>query len=385
MSGDLKTDERLAQLEAYLRQDPDNPLLLSEAVGVAIEGGALDRAQALLAASAAGDDLRVQHARGLLLLAQHHFDNAAQVFESVLRQGGDNASVRFNHGYALFRQGANSSAARVFESLVDNPGAPPGCLAYLLRSLHHAGELDKARKAWQTSPPRLRTVEACAVASLVYLDSGQSADARDLADDVLRRDESLPPLEALVVRATLAIGDGEQELGSRLLSSAIERAPGDGRIWSAVAAAWLLRGDVVAGGDALRRAAALLPTHIGTWISLSWCQIALRDLEGARSSLAIAQDLDRNFAEVHGGLAVVAALGGRREEARRSIERALTLDRTSLGACYAEAILQGQGTDPVAAVDLATRLLRGRPGIDGSGLLERVFANRTASAAIQRE
>jgi Tfp pilus assembly protein PilF len=153
----------------------------------------------------------------------------------------------------------------------------------------------------------------------------------------------------------------------------MERSPDDGRVWSALATAWMMQGDVERAQIAFLRAAELLPAHIGTWLALAWCQILRQDLAAARHSLNTALELDRNFGETHGALAVVAALQGQEEEARQAIERAKRLDRSGLSARYAEAVLSGQARDPVAVQALARRLLQGRPGVDGAALLERTL------------
>ena len=65
---------------------------------------------------------------------------------------------------------------------------------------------------------------------------------------------------------------------------------------------------------------------------MAWCNLMKKDLAAAQQNFEAAMALDRNFGETHGGLAVVLALQGRREEAKLSIERALRLDPQSLSA-----------------------------------------------------
>jgi Tfp pilus assembly protein PilF len=68
------------------------------------------------------------------------------------------------------------------------------------------------------------------------------------------------------------------------------------------------------------------------------------DVAGAATAFEQALALDRNFGETHGGLAVIAALQGRHEEARESIKRALRLDRQAMSAQYAEMLLLQYGS-----------------------------------------
>ena len=57
----------------------------------------------------------------------------------------------------------------------------------------------------------------------------------------------------------------------------------------------------------------------------------------AENILALA--LDRNFGETHGGLAVVAALQGRRAEAEVAIRRAQGLNAQGLSGAFAQMLL----------------------------------------------
>lgn len=373
MQASSDTTARLVRLEAYLREDPGNATLLAETVMVALESGAAERAEAILAsapASIAGD-IQIEHARGMVALAQHRFSDAIAVFDSLLHSGVAESTVRFNLAYALFRSGEHAQAAQHLQQLLSEPDAPAETLAYLMRCHHHAGEPAKALDTWKAAPARLKTAQAMAVASLACLDEGRTGDALSLADDALSGAAS--PVEALVVRATLGVGAGETALATQLLERAIAQAPEDGRVWSAMGMAWLAQGDAARAEEGFRRASRFMPGHIGTWLALGWCQILRKDLTGAQASLEVALSIDRNFGETHGGLAVLAALQGRQADARQAIERAQRLGRSGFSAQYAEAILKGEATDPVIIQTLARRLLRGRPGPDGETLLERAL------------
>ena len=59
---------------------------------------------------------------------------------------------------------------------------------------------------------------------------------------------------------------------------------------------------------------------------------------GLRMSV-VAYDLDRNFADSHGGLALIAALRGQTESAEQSVKRALRLNPQCVTAIYAKSLL----------------------------------------------
>jgi Flp pilus assembly protein TadD len=110
-----------------------------------------------------------------------------------------------------------------------------------------------------------------------------------------------------------------------------------------------------------------LPDHIGTWHGLGWSQLIQRQMSSARNSFEMALALDRNFAESHGGLAVVLALENNAQGARESAERALRLDPANLSGRFAQAILQGEVSNPQAFESLARRLLSGQAAPAGEG------------------
>lgn len=62
------------------------------------------------------------------------------------------------------------------------------------------------------------------------------------------------------------------------------------------------------------------------WHGLGWCEIALNDWPAALTVFEHALLLDRTFGETHGGIGVVKALQGQREEAVESIRRARRLN-----------------------------------------------------------
>jgi len=89
----------------------------------------------------------------------------------------------------------------------------------------------------------------------------------------------------------------------------------------------------------LHMAVIAMPDHIGTWHALAWTELLLGDITAAEKSYQSGYDLDRNFADSHGGLALIHALKGRKEEAEQSIKRALRLNSTCITAHYAQTLL----------------------------------------------
>jgi Flp pilus assembly protein TadD len=176
------------------------------------------------------------------------------------------------------------------------------------------------------------------------------------------------PLEALVVAGSLALGRDDAATAAALLKEALAISPDDGRSWAGLGMASLLNGDTAQAKEQLERAAANLPTHIGTLHALGWCQIVRGELGGAQQTFRNALALDRNFGESHGGLAVAHALQGNRSEAEEGVQRALRLDPEGLSARYAEMVLSGVANDPARFRKLAIRLVSNRSSSASSAL-----------------
>jgi Flp pilus assembly protein TadD len=108
--------------------------------------------------------------------------------------------------------------------------------------------------------------------------------------------------------------------------------------------------------DDLQKAVRYMPEHLGTWHALAWAQIVTDRISDARQTLLACMDIDRNFGETHGGLAVIDILENHRESAKEHIKRALRLDKNSFSARFAESLLV-QDSDPEQARQIIQEIL----------------------------
>ena len=313
------------------------------------------------------------------LLAQHQWPEARVVLESLLEATGAAAPERLtivhDLAYINLREGQyDAGLARLGPYVEPAMGegeiaAAPAPLQVLwLRLLHGGGHLARAIE-WLRARETNGSIDApvAGVASLIALDEGDFEASLRWAEASLR--DASPPVEALVARASLALAEQKAPLARQLLARALQANPADGRTWSAMGFAELLDQHLGPARAAFERAVQAMPDHIGTWHGLGWTAIAQRELGAARAAFEAALELDRNFAESHGGAAVVSAMAGRPDDAKTEIARALGLDRACLSARYAEALLAGDARDVDAVVRLGERLLGGRSGPLGGDLM----------------
>jgi tetratricopeptide (TPR) repeat protein len=367
--------DRLARLLRYVDTDPANPALRGEIAEACLSLGradeALSHAQAGLRAVPGDAQLANAKARALMSLGRHA--EAIPVLAALLQQRPD-AHLAFNLAYAQLQSGDAKSAHDTLAPFAS--GEPEPALATLwVRCLHHLGELESAIAFARSHEARFASDAAfLAAAALAYFDG----EAFEDADRVSRAALALEPglVEGLMVRGSLALGRADAAAALADLAEAVRCRPKDGRALSGLGMAKLLAGDGAGARDALRQAVSLMPLHIGTWHALGWSCIVLKSLDEAADAMRHALDLDRNFGESHGAVAVVAALAGRREEAQAAIDRALGLDPRGLSARYAQMVLSGEAADPEKFDRAARRVLSSR-SLPGGLTLADLFTRRS--------
>jgi tetratricopeptide (TPR) repeat protein len=364
--------QQLERCEANLAVDPGNPHLLAMAFDLSMEGGETEGAARHLhtALQAHAADGRFQARRGHLFLAQRQWGEAATVFETVL-QREDDVNLAYNLAYALQQQGRYADAAAALEPYRAQAEFSPAMALLLIRALHHLGRRDEAIALVEAFLEQGRAEPALlAAGSLVCMDGGRLELAEKLSELALAATPGQAPVEALVTAGSLALARNDGAAAMACFEQVLAQHPEEGRSWSGIGSASLMLHDFVTAQAQLERAVVCMPEHIGSWHLLGWSRIFNDNLGGAQMAFQAALHLDRNFGESHGGMSVVQALQGRREEAEAAIERAQKLDPQSLSAAYARMVLSGQTKDPVRFQALAKRLLSSRQGLFGQNLGE---------------
>ncbi|MDQ0086107.1 tetratricopeptide (TPR) repeat protein [Variovorax boronicumulans] len=372
--------QRLDRLDGFLRDDPSNNALLIDAFETALSCGEwecarfhLQHGQTLL-----DEPLAWRLREGDFWLAQQRYDEAQEVLQALAHTPapppGFNEVLLHNLAFIDLRRGryANcidrlaptlESLGNAGQSAGNQPPAASRALQQLwLRALHQDGQIDRAM-AWarQAEQQHNLDVQAGGIASLIAIDAADFAAAQRWSAASLNADSPAEhPVESLVTQASIALAARDAARAIQFADAALQRHPGDGRAWSTRGFAALLGNELSAAHSALLKAVSSMPQHIGTWHGLGWTQILQGDLEGARGSFDTALALDRNFAESHGGLAVVLAMQSQRQAAEAHVELALRLDKSNVSGRYAQALLSGEVKDAKDVQRFARQLLGGR-------------------------
>lgn len=373
--------QRLERLQGFLRDDPDNEPLRSDIFATALGLGqfALAQQQVDHLLARLPEDRNWRHRQAVLCMEQGDYVQAELLFDSLLAQGEPAPHLLYDLGRTLYRQGKFQEALDTLRPLVDGAlNQVPAAMALWMRCQQPVGDLDEllalfvARSAEHELPP-----EAWGVASLVAFDLERVADARAWAARALQ--VAPAQREALVAMGTLALAAQDGPQACAYLEHCLSLYPRDGRARSALGMSYMLVGKLEQAAAELGLAVAAMPGHLGSWHGLAWSQVGVRDLAGAQASFEHALELDHNFGESHGGLAVALALRGERERARHHIERALRLDPGSLAALYARSLLDGEGQDPKAFRVMARRILGKRQALSGKSMVDEVLARMPAA------
>jgi tetratricopeptide (TPR) repeat protein len=212
-----------------------------------------------------------------------------------------------------------------------------------LRALHRNNEQERAL-AWaiQASAANVLTPGAAGVASLIALDEDDPMNAARWSLRALTEGAASDrPMEALNVQASLALGRKDAKMAKEVSAAVLNLQPADGRSWSVIAFANMLEGAFELAEKNFQTALGYMPEHVGTWQGLGWLYIRQSRLDDACRVFEHCLELDRNFADSHGCMAIALALKGEREKAEAFTEVAFRLDRQCASAVYARSLLSG--------------------------------------------
>ncbi len=331
---------RLAHLKKLLSIDPDNPRLTRECIDTALQAGdfefVLERADRALAK--APGDLQGLFDRASGLIGMRQYREAAAVLRALLERDSRIGAAQLNLGLCHYCMGEYAAARTALDSAYAAGDRSAALLRLLVSSCHHLGLMAEALEVSDANPGQAESdADLAGVYSLLYLDANRLEAATRWATVALARKPN--SLDALVVQATLAGIRLDVQRARAQFERALQIAPTTGRALIGLGTLALLDNDFVRAKEQLTRGLQQMPNHLGSWHVLAWAHVMSNELDAAHAVLQHALELDRNFAETHGGLASVDALRGSVAQAQRRIDLALRLDSQCLSAQFARSVL----------------------------------------------
>ncbi len=356
---------RLERLQDYLQQDPDNLSLLSDVALAAFEAAQPSLAKELFIRykTLAEPSDSLLNMAGLLALRENNVAGAIGYFTELASVHPKSAEVIYNLAYA---EGLSGEFDRALERLSDDISIayPPAALLRM-RLLHHAGRIDEAIAEGESTlirGPGASDVEG--LLAVLYLDKGDLKSAATHA--AAAGDES----DALTTLGMLELESGSTDDARMRFEHLVEAQPKSGRAWLGLGLASLANQSIADARVSLDRAARLLVRHPGSWLASGWAHLLDGSLDDAQVAFEEATRIDRNFAEAHGSLAVLAVRRGESESAARFIAVAMRLDSQCLSAALARSeLLRAEGN--AAAADSIREAAIHTPGqADGASIYE---------------
>lgn len=356
---------RLRTLLGFLDQDQNNLSLLAEATAAALEIGDLAGVSRLIERYERLAPLppAMLGLQGLAWLDAGDYAAAARVFEALLMDHPEDPTLAFNLAWSRGMLGDHQGALDCLPQAV--AAGVPRAAALKVQALHHLGRVDEAlaegeplARLW----PEDR--ELAAALSVAATD----AERLDLAR--LYAGRAGPHPDGLATLGALALSDDRVEEAIGYYDQALMARSDNARALLGKGLGLLVAGQGQDAAENLVRSAEIFGDHPGTWIAAGWAQFVNGDYAESRLSFERALAADGNFAECHGGLAVLEAVEGRFDNARQRAEVALRLDRACLSAALATSLILEHDNDPSKAARVRDIALNAPIGPEGRTLAQ---------------
>ncbi|WP_143873791.1 tetratricopeptide repeat protein [Catenovulum sediminis] len=335
---------QLEQFKRYVDLDPSNENLLVDTIGLAFQTESWNDLRKLVDLAIEQDIINglISGQKGYLLLIDGEYQQASYWLEKALEFDQNNANVKYNLAYSKLFLMQPKESIEILKPL--NPDSYP--LAYTLkaRANYLLGDLQLAKelliKGLDVLDGQAR-LEALALLSLVEYDNDNLEYAYKLASDVLTEDEIF---EASLAKASVAMEWHENDEAKRIFHLLSEKYSGVGRVWAGLATVLFNEFDLDNAHKSATKATELIPEHIGSWHLLGWILMIQGLPSEALKMFEAAYQLDRGFADTHGGIASAYAMLGNNEMSERHLKLAKRLNPDSKAYLFAQfAQLQQKG------------------------------------------
>jgi tetratricopeptide (TPR) repeat protein len=343
---------RVETLQRYLREDPVNETLLAD-----IAAAALGERQPSVVVEMTSRlaQLRALSPNEFAAVATAHLqlnapDLAIKALEKALAVFPHDPALRFNAAWA-------QAALRDWDGAMDRldpvtTTTLPAAAVLHVQLLHRRGDFYQAmEQAKVYAAHHGDDPDLMAAMATLALDLEDKPLAAVCAQKAGQRPEALSAL------GVLALSDQNTDLAWRFFDEALAVSPAQPRAWIGRGLAELRRGAFDKAADDMSKGAQQFEDHLGSWIGAAWAYLLGGRLAEARNTVANTLKYDQSFAETYGTLAVIDALEGRLEDARRNAEIGSRLDRTSFSARFAQVLIVNAENSPDIAKSMFARLI----------------------------
>jgi len=361
--------ERLNRMLKFLNSDPSNLSLFSECFDLSMRLGDFEKAQDLVddALKLHPNEHSVYFEQSKIYLALGNYEDAVSALNSIREQGTNNSGIVYNLAWAKLNLAQYEAVIQEIDQASQYINEYPALLLVKVRALHHLQEMQAAIEnvnIYLEIDPE--NAEANGLKAMLLLDSAMFPEAKIYAEKALKHNPYNH--EALITFYSLALNEQDPDKAITYLTVQKELTGKSGRLMLNLGQTHMLNMQFEEAEKALKEAGVLMAGHIGTWHALAWAEIILNKIDDAKRCFERAMELDRNFSESHGGLAVIAALQDDLALAEKLAKKAVRLDPQSVSGRYAESLILDKQGKPEAAKSKVTDLISSAKAGDGQSI-----------------
>jgi len=359
--------EKLDTLRGFLEVDPDNPELLFETGLTALDADRSDFALECFCALEQIEQFDGPKANFAGIAAMRSGDQvqAQKWFKAALDAEPESKELRFNlaWSHALAKE-FDISADYLSEDILL---ALPQAALLDLQIAHELGNFTEAEEKMLAHLERHADYAPLqAAASVLAMD----IDRPDIARMAAIKGGEHP--DALTTLASLDLADNKIEEAQERFARALSTGRLNPRAEIGVGLVAMAKGAHSDAALALDKGAEQFEDHLGSWIGAGWAHLLAGDIASAKARFQRAMDLDSNFGEAHGSLAVIDLVEGDVDAAQRKAEVAGRLDPNGFSSVLAKIILANSKGQPENAQALLERALSSSVLPDGTTLAQAI-------------
>lgn len=331
---------KLGQLQSYLQQDPENLSLILATSECLLQLGQFIESESLIhqALDKQPEKPELLFLLATIKLAMQQPNAAITPLNTLCKLGIEHPSIHYNLAYAYFMKKDFEIAWSILEKLIQTEMATlPEAAILGAKVLHHLGKVTEAITLIEKHRQQIHTSETLGLLSLLYFDNQQPDLARQTAEQALTLDPQ--ESQAQLTQATLQLDEVHCEQALTQFNHLLKINPENGRAYHGRGIAKMFLLDLTGAIKDFQTAIQYLPTFLGNYQALGWCQLANNNISAAKMTFEECLRQDRNFAETHGGLAVIDIIQGNLIEVQQKIQRALKLNANSFSGQFAQSLL----------------------------------------------
>ncbi len=362
------TTAEIGRFEQYIELDPDNSLLWINLADLYSQANNQDKATACYE-QCLHIDPGNPIARSRLAsqwISQGRYQEAEEALRQLQTEIPHDPALQHNLGVVLFAQQRWQEAVTAFKSAQASGLDSTSNLLYIVRSLHHSGELTEAREAAQIWLKKAPGPDAEGYVALLEMDQGDMTSARKRAERVHRN--APDNVEAATVLGNFYLEQHQIETAERYFGNILASEPNNPRGWLGIGLTHLYRQHNNEAIESFERVLEYSPNHPGAQVTLGWAKLVNLDTQGAEAAFRQSIATNTDFGEAYGGLACALFFQQRNDEAYQAIKRAQALDDASYSAVFAKSLLLASQRDKRQGTKMLAELLQHTPQ-EGTGSL----------------